>query len=157
LLPTAATRPSDLAADWLPALAKAGVSASDSKLITDIITAQAFDARRLTAVYLMDDAEYDRILPLEVVPEPNKTVRLGIVIIKNADPALGTEIDDLIVQLGDPAWSKREEAYKAIEKLGPSVIPKLEQAAKNKDLEIAWRAQKLASELRAAPPQSNDD
>ena len=147
-----ATQPAELAADWKPALQQAGVSEGDAALISRLIATEAFDAKRMTVVYLLESAEYDRILPLEVVPEPRKVTRLGIVIIKNADPSLGSELDDLIVQLGDPAWSKRDAATNAILKFGATAIPKLEAAAKNKDLEIVWRAEKLVAELRKAPP-----
>ncbi len=153
LIQSAPAPAADLAADWTPALKQAAVSDGDCKVIAKIIASEAFDARRLTVVYLMADAEYDQLLPLEVVPEPGKIARLGIVIIKNADPAMGSEMDDLIVQLGDPAWSKREEAYNALLKLGAAAIPKLQQASKNKDLEIVWRAEKLVAALRKGPPQ----
>jgi HEAT repeat protein len=77
------------------------------------------------------------------------------VIIKNADPAVGTEIDDLIVQLGDPAWSKREEASQSLLKMGAAAVPKLQEATKNKDLEVVWRAEKLVAQLKTGPPQPN--
>jgi len=150
-----ATQPATLIADWLPAFKKAAVSDQDCELISRILTREAFDARRLTVVYLLDSAEYDRLFPLEVVPEPNKIVRLGIVIIKNADPAVGTEIDDLIVQLGDPTWAKREEASQSLLKMGAAAVPKLQEATKNKDLEVVWRAEKLVAQLKTGTPQPN--
>ena len=51
---------------------------------------------RLTAVYRLDPTELDRLLPLEVTPTPRKTVRVGLMIARNIDPAVGDEIDQLI-------------------------------------------------------------
>ena len=146
------TRPADLAAAWREPLQKAGVADADCDVILAILAKNVFDSRRLAAVYLMDESEFDRILPLEVLPEPKKTVRVGIVIVRNADPEGGTDLDDLIAQLGDPVWAKRDDAYKALQKLGPAADAKLKAATKNKDLEIVWRAERLlASEHQGKP------
>ena len=75
------------------------------------------DSHKLTAVYLMDDGEFDRLLPLEVVPEPRAITRVGMVIVRNSDPSAGSDVDDLIAQLADPAWSRRNEAYQALAKV----------------------------------------
>jgi hypothetical protein len=152
LAPVAATQPSDLAAPWKPKLLAAGISDSDANVILKILAKSAFDSRRLTAVCLVDETTMDRLLPIEVVPEPKKITRVGILIIKHADPAAGTEIDDLIAQLGDPVWAKRDQAYKALQKLGPAAQPKLREAAtKSKDLEIVWRAERLLQSPQQSP------
>jgi hypothetical protein len=140
------TQPVELAASWKPILLDSGLGDEDCQVILQIIAGSAFNSHRLTVIYQMDDAELDRLLPLEVVPQPKKTLRVGIVIVKNADPALGSDIDDLIAQLGDPVWAKREEAYKSLQQMGPLALPKLREAVNNKDAEIAWRAEKLVSQ-----------
>jgi len=76
-------------------------------------------------------------------------VHVGIVIVKNADPTLGNDIDDLIAQLGDPVWSKREAATEALQQMGTLALPKLREAAKSKDVEIAWRAEKLIAQTHS--------
>lgn len=152
LASVAATQPSDLATPWKPKLIAAGISDSDAEVILKILAKSAFDSRRLTAISLLDETTLDRLFPLEVVPEPKKITRVGILIIKHADPAAGTEIDDLIAQLGDPAWAKRDQAYKALQKLGPAAQPKLREAAtKSKDLEIVWRAERLLQTPQQSP------
>jgi hypothetical protein len=151
LTPVPATQPSDLAAPWKPKLLAAGISDADADVILKILTRSAFDSR-LSAICLVDETTMDRLLPLEVVPEPKKITRTAIVIIKHADPNAPTEIDDLITQLGDPAWSKRDAAYKALQKLGSAAQPKLrDAAAKSKDLEIVWRAERLLQTPQQSP------
>jgi hypothetical protein len=137
------TQPADLADAWKPRMIAAGVDAVDANVIAHVIDQYAFDSHRLTAVYRMDDAEFDRILPIEVVPQPAKIRRFGLVIIVNADPSKGTAVDDLITQLGDNDWAKRDAAYHTLAGLGPAATEKLRTASKNTDLEIAWRAERL--------------
>jgi hypothetical protein len=144
------TQPSDLADAWKPAMVTAGVDPADTALITRVIARYAFDPHRLTAIYRMDDAEFDRLLPLEVVPEPAKIKRFALVIVVNVDPAAGTVVDDLIKQLGDDDWSRRDAAYKALAAMGPAATAKLTVAKTDKDLEIAWRAEKLLAALPQA-------
>ena len=87
----------------------------------------------------MDPAELDRILPLEVVPQPKKVSRIALVIVKGIDPAIDEELDQLIKKLGDPSWKIREAATAEIRKLGVAHKPRLEEAAKNNDTEVAFR------------------
>jgi hypothetical protein len=150
-IPGASSR--DLADAWIPRLRKAGLAPADCNMIASILTADAFDGPRLTAVYRMDDAELERLMPMEVVPQPRKIIRVALVIIKNVDPAMGNDIDDLITQLGDPVWAKREAAYKALELVGRAAESKLTQAESNPDAEIAWRAERLLAELAATNGQ----
>jgi hypothetical protein len=160
--PAAATQPSqttvqlaemagastrELADAWTPRLLKAGLAQADCDMIVSILAANAFDGPRLTAIYRMDEAELERLMPLEAVPAPGKIIRVGLVIVKNADPALGSELDDLIAQLGDPVWAKREQAYQTLKSMGRAAEPKLTQAESDPDPEIAWRAERLLTEL----------
>ena len=137
------TQPADLLVAWKPVIDAAGVDASDADVIERVILKYAFDPQRLTAVYRMDDAELDRLLPLDIVPQPAKIKRFALVIVINADPSGGTEIDDLIKQLGDEDWSRRDAAYHTLAGMGPAATEKLTAASKNSDLEIAWRAERL--------------
>src|SRR5262245_5993623 len=56
------------------------------------------------------------------------------------------KIDKLIQQLGSPKFSEREAASKALEAIGEPALDALrEAAAKNKDIEIRRRAQRLVA------------
>jgi hypothetical protein len=74
-------------------------------------------------------------------------------IVRNIDPAIAQEIDQLIVQLGNDDWSQREAAEKRLKELGLAAKPKLEQAVKNKDLEIVYRAERLMQAFAKPPGQ----
>ena len=108
-----------------------------------ILARHVLDPKRLTAVCRLDPAELDRVLPLEVVPQPKKISRIALVIVKNIDPAIDDELDRLIKQLGDPSWKIRDRATKEIHKLGVRAKKRLEVAANDKDAEIAYRAELL--------------
>jgi len=137
------TQPAELASSWKQTLSSAGMTDAEAGVAVQIIAQYAFDPHSLTAVYRMDDAEFDRLLPLEVVPQPQSITRIGLVIVRNFDASATDEIDDLIAQLGDPVWSKRQAAYDALKALGPAAQPRLRLATGNKDVEIAWRAERL--------------
>ena len=141
-----AASPTALAATWRPLLHDRGLSDADCRVIVDAIAA-ALQSPKLTAVYLLDPGEFDRLLPLEILPQPVKTQRIGIVVVQNIDPNAGSEIDDLIAQLGDPLWPKREAAFKALQQMGTIPVPHLRKAIHSKDAEIAWRAEKLLAIL----------
>jgi len=58
-------------------------------------------------------------------------------------PVVQKQIDALVVQLGDPKFKKREGASKALRLIGYNALATLEKATKNKDLEIARRAEAI--------------
>ena len=66
----------------------------------------------------------------------------------NIDPAIATEIDDLIVQLGDSEWKKREHAIKRLLSTGMAAKPKVEKAlSTNKDPEVIARLERVLNAL----------
>lgn len=134
-------------APWRAKLADAGISLADQEVVLKILARQALDPARLTAVYRMDPAELDRLLPMEVVPQPKKISRIALVIVRGIDPALGEELDRCISKLGDPSWKIREAATQEIKKLGVRAKWRLEKAAKSKDAEIAFRAEQLLARI----------
>ncbi len=136
--------PAGLAADWVrDRLGPAGPSDGDRRLVADLVAKYGFDGGRLTAVYRLDAADMDRLLPLEVLPQPRRVDRVGVVLLRDIDPAAGTDVDDLIARLGDPSWSTREAASAALAALGPTATAKLRAASHAPDVEVAWRAERL--------------
>jgi hypothetical protein len=150
-----ATQPADLLEPWKDHLIGEGICANDADVIIRILTKNALDPKRLTVVYELDAGEIDRMLPLEVLPEPGKTVRVGIVILKDADPGVANEIDELITQLGDDEWSKRDAAYQSLAKLGKAAKPQLEKAQSSKDMEVVWRVERLLAAINGTPPAAD--
>jgi HEAT repeat protein len=92
------------------------------------------------------------MLPLEIVPPPRKTVRVGLVIARDIDPAIADEIAALVKTLGDDDWNARESASKDLASLGAVAKSQLESAAKSSDAEVAWRAERLLGAI--ARPQA---
>ena len=141
----------DVLQPWKQRLAEAGLPAADVAQVLRILERFALDKKRMTVVYRLDPAELDRLLPLEVTPAPRKTVRVGIVVARNIDPAVGDEIDQLIAQLGADDWDAREAAYKQLAELGPAARPKLQAVLQSKDVEVVWRAERLIQAAEAQP------
>jgi hypothetical protein len=133
----------DAVAPWKARLTEAGLTPADVDVVLATLRTQALDDEQLTVVYRIDPAELDKLLPLEVVPLPAKTTRVGIAIVINVDPAAGERIAKLIAQMGDPEWSKREAAYAKLSEIGAGAKPKLTEATKNSDIEIVYRAERL--------------
>ena len=154
---SAATTGSVILEPWRARLVEAGVSSADQEIILKILARKALDPQRLTAIYRMDPAELDRILPLEVVPQPKKISRIALVVVTGIDPAIGDELDHLIVKLGDPTWKVREAAMEEIKKLGVRAKLRLEEAVKSKDPEIVYRAEQLLGNLGDATQQPDAD
>ena len=147
--------PAALAAAWV-GRAMPEASEADRAVVAGLIVRHGFNGRRLTAVYAMDGAEMDRLLPLEVLPQPRRTSRVGVVILRNIDPSAGTDVDDLIARLGDPSWPQREAASRALVAIGPVAIGKLTAAKRDKDPEVAWRAERALALITPSKPNGDD-
>jgi len=139
-------------APWRKRLAEAGVSAADQNVVCKILARFALDSKRLTLVYRLDPAEFDKILPLDIVPQPKKVSRIALVVVTGIDPAIGQELDRWIAQLGSPSWKEREAAAAEIKKLGTYAKARLEKAASDKDAEIAYRAEQLLEAITPIQP-----
>ncbi|HUO07569.1 MAG TPA: hypothetical protein VM008_04660 [Phycisphaerae bacterium] len=137
---------------WDARLAEAGVAAGDRDVALKILGQYALDKTRLNAIYRMDPAELDKILPLEIVPQPTKISRIALVVLTNIDPAIETELDEQIARLGSRSWKEREAAMETIARMGEMAKNRLEKATSDKDTEIAYRAEQLLDMLNAAPP-----
>ncbi|MBM4034712.1 MAG: hypothetical protein FJ291_23455 [Planctomycetes bacterium] len=103
------------------ALVAAGLSAPEAAAILRIWDKGFFGAPGVTAFYLLPQAEYDRMLPLEISPKPKKLVRLGIALHPHfaIEPGLAQEAERLIAQLSDADPAKRDAAAKDLAQLGP--------------------------------------
>ena len=87
-------------------------------------------AEGVTAFHILPAAEYDRMLPLTVLPEPvEKPVRVGIALHPHMEiePGLAERIGALIPQLDT---EKRLAAEKALLELGPVAISMLQAELK---------------------------
>ncbi len=138
-------------APWRDRLARAGLDEPDREAVIGILRHHALDPDQLTAVYQVDQADLDRVLPLEVVPTPAGVVRVGLAVVRNVDPDAGARIAKWIAQLGSDSWEQREAAEQALTKLGAGARPKLQEALKEKDLEVVYRVERLLAKAEGKP------
>src|SRR4051794_30034642 len=62
------------------------------------------------------------------------------------DPANNAEADrvaGLVLQLGDEAFARREEATRELESVGEKALPALRRACESEDLEVVRRARQV--------------
>ena len=96
-------------------------------------------------------------MPLTFDPEPRRTVRAALLLVRDIDPNLRQSVEQLIEQLGEPDYAKREAAEQRLMELGAITIPALRKAVDHADAEISLRAERVIAELtggNAAPPQA---
>jgi len=103
------------------ALVAAGLTQAEAKAVLRIWDQGFFGAPGVAAFHLLPQAEYDRMLPLEIKPVPKKLVRVGVVLHPQfaIEPELTQRAERLIAQLGDADAAKREAAAKELAQLGP--------------------------------------
>jgi hypothetical protein len=94
----------------------------------------------------------DEAVLLDVFPAPKKVVRTALVVVHGIDPRLQDRARELVQRLGDDLPKTREEAESKLFELGPVVVPVLEDALRNKDVEIVFRAERLLLRLNRQVP-----
>lgn len=116
------------------------------------LSARALKSKAATFVYQLDTKTLERIVPIEVTPQPDRLLRTGIVLVTDADPSLSAEVDRLIAQLGDESWTAREQAEARLRELGRVTERNLANAQSNSDAEIVHRAKRILADLKAKKP-----
>ncbi len=124
-------------------LARAGLAPNEVELFVGNYAALLFEGEAVVLACRLDQGTIDDKMPLSIFPEPTKVVRVPMVMMRNADPQLGGEVEKLIVQLGDPKFGVREAAQKQLLHLGPLAFPALNKVLNHADLEIAVRAERI--------------
>ncbi|QDT21104.1 hypothetical protein HG66A1_28970 [Gimesia chilikensis] len=133
---------------WGDYLSKRGLGKSEIEYVQRILNEYGFREDQATVIYCMDEGVLDKSIPLELTPHPDVLRRIALVILVDVDPALQKHIDLLIAQLGDPVWAKREEAQQELAEYGRAAQKQLQQATKNKDLEIVFRSEQLLEKIK---------
>ena len=149
--------PAQLIAAWEPILAAQGLSAPEIAHVQAILKAHAFDKDAARVVFRLDPAAIETLAPLEVTPQPDKLIRVWLVILDGADPEIKTRIQQMIVGLGDPSYQKRMEAKAQLLKLGPTAVQQLNAEKANKDPEIAFRIEEILEEVQNPTDQGQGE
>lgn len=94
----------------------------------------------------------DEAALLDVFPAPKKFVRTAALVMHGIDPRLQDKARELVQKLGDKLPKTRETAETQLFELGPVAVPVLEDALRDKDLEIVFRAERLLLKLNRQVP-----
>lgn len=106
-------------------LTAAGLNADEAESLAEIWRKEFFDTPGVQVIYRLPQTEYDRLLPLQVEPRPEKIVRVGLMRLVLGDPALEARIRTLAGRLDDEDFDAREAATKELAELGPAAAPAL--------------------------------
>jgi hypothetical protein len=124
-------------------LAKAGLSQHEVQLFVDQYAAALFGDKALVVFCRLDAATIEQQMPLSVFPEPKSILRVPLAVVRNVDPQLGDEVEQLIVQLGDEKFSVREAAQRKLIAMGPLAFAALKKAINHTDMEVVLRAERI--------------
>jgi hypothetical protein len=124
-------------------LKKTGLKPLQIELLMAQYAPAIFATDSMVVVYRLPSSFLDEKVPLTFYPEPSKINRVGLMIVTNIDPKIGSDITNLVAKLGDPQYKEREAASKRLAELGPLAYPALKEALRNTDLEIAMRAERI--------------
>lgn len=94
----------------------------------------------------------DEAVLLDVFPTPKTLVRTALLVVHGVDPRLQDRARGLVQRLGDQLPKAREAAESQLYELGPVAVPVLEDALRDKDVEIVFRAERLLLRLHRQVP-----
>jgi hypothetical protein len=116
-------------------------------MLLDRYSKDLFEPGELIVLVRLSREAIDEAVPLDVFPTPKKLTRVPLVVIHGVDPRLQDRAKVLVKQLGDPVWKSREEAEARLLTLGPAAVPALEEALRDKDVEVVYRVERLLLKL----------
>jgi len=122
------------------------------QLVVDTYGKSLFEPGELIVLAHLAREAIDEAVVLDVFPPPKKIVRSALIVVHGVDPRLQDRARQLVKQLGDKAYRTRESAETRLFTLGPVAIPALEDALRDKDVEIAFRAERLLLKLNRSVP-----
>ena len=111
-----------------------------------------FEPKSLIVLAHLSRDAIDEVVLLDVFPSPRKFVRMAVVVAHGVDPRLQDQARVLIRQLGDASPKGREAAENQLFELGPVAVPVLEDALRDKDIEVVFRAERILMKLNRPVP-----
>ena len=136
-------------------MTKVGLKPGEVSLFLDNYQSLFFEGDTVVVACRLDPATIDEKMPLSIFPEPAKTVRVAMVLMRNADPQLGNEVDRLIAELGNASYAAREVAQKRLIELGPLAFGALNKALNETDQEVVIRCERILLNQNQTPnPQA---
>jgi hypothetical protein len=120
--------------------------------ILDAYGQALFEPGELIVLAHLSREAIDEAVVLDVFPPPKKIVRTALLVVHGVDPRLQDRARQLVKQLGDASYKTRETAESRLFALGPVAVPALEDALREKDVEIVFRAERLLLRLNRPVP-----
>ncbi len=111
-----------------------------------------FEPKELVVLVHLSRTAIDERVLLDVFPPPKKMVRTAMIVVHGVDPRLQDRARTLVQKLGDLSPKEREAAETRLSEMGPVAVPVLEDALKDKDIEIVFRAERLLLKMNRQVP-----
>ncbi|MDR3636701.1 MAG: hypothetical protein P4L84_23055 [Isosphaeraceae bacterium] len=137
---------------YIRRLARQGLREDVLGLLLDQYGESLFAPDGLLVLAHLSREAIDEAVLLDVFPAPKTLVRTALVVVHGADPRLLDRARDLVKRLGDEVPRTRETAESQLFDLGPVTVPALEDALRNEDLEVVFRAERLLLRLNRQVP-----
>jgi len=134
------------------ALLAAGLYEAEADSLLSIWRPGFFERGGVTALFVLPRAEYDRMLPLEIEPQPGEIVRVGVALYPAMEASLevAKRAAELIAKLDSDDFKARDAATKGLLEMGPAVFPHVEAALKAaKSAEVQSRCRDILEALDA--------
>jgi hypothetical protein len=133
-------------------LAGRGLRPEVVQAILDAYAAALFEPGELIVVAHLAPEAIEEAVLLDIFPPPRSQTRAAILVLHGIDPRLQDRAKVLVEQLGDPSPKLREEAETKLFDLGAVAVPSLEDALLSKDVEVAFRAERVLLRLNRPVP-----
>jgi hypothetical protein len=124
-------------------LARTGLAAHEIEVFRAQYAPLLFESDALVVACRLDAGAIEDKLALSIFPEPTKILRVPFVLVRNVDPQIGGEVEQLVARLGDPKYAVRESAQKRLTELGPLAFEALKKAINHTDMEVVIRAERI--------------
>jgi hypothetical protein len=99
-------------------LKEAGLYQDEAASLVTLWARDLFESEGVTVFYRLPQEEYERRLPLTLTPRPETLVRVGLVVHPYCEPGLAERVAQLVKELDDDDFSKREAAHKRLDAMG---------------------------------------
>ncbi len=130
-------------------LVKAGLKMKEAKSIVKIWDQEFFKNKGIRIIYRMSRNQYDNLLSIKITPEPDKLVRVGLVLVEDINPELQTKIENLIKMLASKKDAERDKTSQSLLKIGRPALAALYRTAKSKAPEVKQRALNIINKIQS--------
>lgn len=129
-----------------------GLRAEVAQTLIDQYGTALFEPKSLIVLAHLSRDAIDEVVLIDVFPTPKKLVRVALVVSHGVDPRLQDQARVLVQRLGDTSPKTREGAESELFELGSVAVPVLEDALRDKDVEIMFRAERILMKLNRPVP-----